>query len=492
MQRVPEKGAGLSLGSGSFHAAGSAAVAAGAAANAALFNTPAELCCPITQELMNDPVLATSGQIYERAAIETHFSRASAAGALLTDPLTNAPLASDQLLPVFPMRSRAAEYREATVRACIAAAVAGSSRAEAVRHLRRAAELVLPPLAPPRAAADAGRGAGGGKRAGGGSRGRSGGGGSPEGGADELMVAAPGLSPDLARFLVSHRGDAYAAVALKWFGNELLRGGFPDQAADVFYGLLLEECDRQQQADYLQLCLACWGHRAGGAADGKAAPAAGQAPPPAAVGADAAIIEKLADFVERQQTLSAGDVIDMLQAPDGIGRAGALRLCDALLARAAAAGGGGGGAGAGGGDARRSSGGGAGGGAGGAQSELARSVELLTRYVRLSCAETSDGLRHTLQPAGGAAAAVAAAAPAPSGGGAGGKPGRGRRLREAAARARDALSSGRARAAASCVLAAASLAGGSGLLLRATRLVPLLVLLHATVQHQQPVKGGSH
>jgi hypothetical protein len=57
----------------------------------------------ITLHPLNNAALA---QVYERAAIETHLARAAAAGAPLTDPLTNAPLDSDQLLPVFPMRSR--------------------------------------------------------------------------------------------------------------------------------------------------------------------------------------------------------------------------------------------------------------------------------------------------------------------------------------------------------------------------------------------------
>lgn len=170
---------------------------------------------PITQDLLLDPVLACSGQVYERAAIETHLARAAAAGAPPTDPLSNAPLENENLVPVYPMRSRAAEYREATARACAGGAASEPKRGEAVRLLRRAAELALPPGA----AAAAGPRAGGGSRRGGGS--------STAG--EALLVAAPGLSLELCRFLASHRGEAYNAVALKFFANSLMQGGYADQ-----------------------------------------------------------------------------------------------------------------------------------------------------------------------------------------------------------------------------------------------------------------------
>lgn len=256
--------------------------------------------------------------------------------------------------------------------------------------------------------------------------------------------------------------------------------------------MLLEECDRQQQADYLALCLECWGHKAAGGTrkDPCSEPthAAGSA-----VGTDSAIISKLADFVERQQCLSAGDVIDMLQSPTGLGRAGALRLCDALLARAAAAGGGGG-SGLGGSGRRGSGCGGPSQGVGsgqGGQSQLPRAVELLVRYVRLSAAEAADGARAALlqhqretQLAAAAAAAQAwsgsssEAASEPGGYAEGQQRRGGSGVREAARRARAVMGKGPVRAAASCVLAVASLAGGSGLAIRAARLLPLLVLLH--------------
>jgi hypothetical protein len=116
------------------------------------------------------------------------------------------------------------------VRACAAAAVSEARRAEAARYLRRAAELALPPAAPggppPRGGLGSARGSSSGGVAAAGAAAAAAAAGP---GGVELLVSAPGLSPELARFLVSHRGDAYSAVALKWYGNELMRGGFPDQ-----------------------------------------------------------------------------------------------------------------------------------------------------------------------------------------------------------------------------------------------------------------------
>jgi U-box domain len=109
----------------------------------ALFETPEDLCCPITHEAFYHPVLTSSGQVYERAAIQRHLESSA------TDPLTGAVLASPALTPVYLLQSRAAEWREATCRACIEAAcslqvaAAGddSLAARPARYLRRAAEL---------------------------------------------------------------------------------------------------------------------------------------------------------------------------------------------------------------------------------------------------------------------------------------------------------------------------------------------------------------
>lgn len=52
-------------------------------------------CCPITQDVMTDPVLACDGNTYERSAIEQWFEGKGAA----ISPLTMEPLASAQLTP---------------------------------------------------------------------------------------------------------------------------------------------------------------------------------------------------------------------------------------------------------------------------------------------------------------------------------------------------------------------------------------------------------
>eukprot|EP00775_Hariotina_reticulata_P001944 gene1944-2273_t len=152
--------------------------------NQQLFQTPHDLECPITLTLFQDPVINSLGQVYERSAIQRHLIQAAVNGQPATDPVSNAVLPSLDLVPVFPMRSRAAEYRESTAR----------------------------------------------------------------------------------KYLTTHHGDAYSALVLKYFGNELLRAGCPDAAADVFYRLLLEAEDQVQQTEYLQLCLDCWTSSSEGAA----------------------------------------------------------------------------------------------------------------------------------------------------------------------------------------------------------------------------------
>ena len=57
------------------------------------------LLCPITCELMHDPVVASDGITYERAAIEEWFETGKQ-----TSPLTNAPLVSQVLIPNYLAR----------------------------------------------------------------------------------------------------------------------------------------------------------------------------------------------------------------------------------------------------------------------------------------------------------------------------------------------------------------------------------------------------
>ena len=73
---------------------------------------PESLCCPISMELMECPVMAADGNTYDRASIEDWFSRGKK-----TSPLTGAPLAHLGLTPNNLVRSMVSEYRDASSRA---------------------------------------------------------------------------------------------------------------------------------------------------------------------------------------------------------------------------------------------------------------------------------------------------------------------------------------------------------------------------------------
>ena len=62
-------------------------------------DVPEEFLCPITFDLMTDPVIAADGHTYERRAIEAWFSRAR------TSPVTNEPLEHLHLIPAHTIRS---------------------------------------------------------------------------------------------------------------------------------------------------------------------------------------------------------------------------------------------------------------------------------------------------------------------------------------------------------------------------------------------------
>ena len=66
-----------------------------------------DLTCPITGDILKDPVVATDGHTYERAAIERWLTDHQ------TSPLTNAPLASKQLVPNLRLRAIAEEAKKA-------------------------------------------------------------------------------------------------------------------------------------------------------------------------------------------------------------------------------------------------------------------------------------------------------------------------------------------------------------------------------------------
>ena len=55
--------------------------------------------CPITHELMLDPVMCSDGQTFDRASIFRWFAQCDAEGRVCTSPTTGAVLTSDALLP---------------------------------------------------------------------------------------------------------------------------------------------------------------------------------------------------------------------------------------------------------------------------------------------------------------------------------------------------------------------------------------------------------
>ena len=68
---------------------------------------PENLCCPISMELMTQPVLSADGFTYDRHAIEAWLARGKT-----TSPTTGAPLAHTMLTPNHLVKSMIAEYQE--------------------------------------------------------------------------------------------------------------------------------------------------------------------------------------------------------------------------------------------------------------------------------------------------------------------------------------------------------------------------------------------
>ncbi len=65
--------------------------------------------CPITHEVMRDPVMAADGHSYERAAITRWIGRA-VPGAPTRSPCTNMPLAHARLTPNHSLRAAIVEW----------------------------------------------------------------------------------------------------------------------------------------------------------------------------------------------------------------------------------------------------------------------------------------------------------------------------------------------------------------------------------------------
>ena len=66
------------------------------------------LVCPLTLEVMQDPVIATDGFTYEREAIQSWLKRN------MKSPMTNETMPSDTLIPNFAIKSQIAAYIQKT------------------------------------------------------------------------------------------------------------------------------------------------------------------------------------------------------------------------------------------------------------------------------------------------------------------------------------------------------------------------------------------
>lgn len=67
-------------------------------------DVPSQFMCPITMEIMTDPVMLTDGQVYERKAIVKWLETNS------KSPLTNIPIQKDIVIPCFVLRNLMQEY----------------------------------------------------------------------------------------------------------------------------------------------------------------------------------------------------------------------------------------------------------------------------------------------------------------------------------------------------------------------------------------------
>ena len=96
--------------------AGDAARIVEAMQPAATESHPENLSCPISMELMREPVLAADGFTYDRHAISAWLARGKT-----TSPTTGAPLAHTHLTPNHLVKSMIAEYQSSSKRGAAAA-----------------------------------------------------------------------------------------------------------------------------------------------------------------------------------------------------------------------------------------------------------------------------------------------------------------------------------------------------------------------------------
>ena len=90
---------------------------------------PDEFNCPITFCKMADPIVASDGHSYERAALQSLFERA-AAGHEVPSPLTREPLRRDVIIPNIALRKRIESHSQDELRIAEAARAAIEAEAQ--------------------------------------------------------------------------------------------------------------------------------------------------------------------------------------------------------------------------------------------------------------------------------------------------------------------------------------------------------------------------
>eukprot|EP00936_MAST-01D_sp_MAST-1D-sp1_P000319 g319.t1 len=81
--------------------------------NGADGDVPPSLLCPITKELMQDPVVAADGHTYERDAIQAWIQQQGQRGhGRVNSPMTGAPLQSTELTPNHSLKSAIADFAQ--------------------------------------------------------------------------------------------------------------------------------------------------------------------------------------------------------------------------------------------------------------------------------------------------------------------------------------------------------------------------------------------
>lgn len=159
--------------------------------DAHLFNTPEDLTCPLTQALFREPVVVSSGQMYEKEAITEVLRRQAFC------PLTRTPINPRDTFPViFKVKSAAQDYASTTILACLRRACSFECT-NPVPYFRRACEL-----------------------------------------ADESEQSVPGVDPGIVTYTVGHENnDVYDEVALQKAAKSLYENGMLLNAAGLFFQL---------------------------------------------------------------------------------------------------------------------------------------------------------------------------------------------------------------------------------------------------------------